>query len=65
MNGAVSDELSRLRALLILHGIAADELEPTLPLHVLPGFGFFQTRPDFDPAEEDFACRARKKKKKK
>lgn len=32
---------------------------------VLPGFELFQTGPDFDPAEEAFARRARKKKKKK
>lgn len=32
---------------------------------VLPGLGLFQTGPDFDPAEEAFARRARKKKKKK
>lgn len=32
---------------------------------VLPGLGLFQTGPDFDPAEETFARRARKKKKKK
>ena len=32
---------------------------------VLPGLGPFQTGPDFDPAEEAFARRARKKKKKK
>ena len=32
---------------------------------VLPGLELFQTGPDFDPAEEAFARRARKKKKKK
>lgn len=32
---------------------------------VLPGLGLFQPGPDFDPAEEAFARRARKKKKKK
>lgn len=32
---------------------------------VLPGLGLFQTGPDFDLAEEAFARRARKKKKKK
>lgn len=32
---------------------------------ILPGLELFQTGPDFDPAEEAFARRARKKKKKK
>lgn len=36
------------------------DYEPTLP-----GLELFQTGPDFDPAEEAFARRARKKKKKK